>query len=570
MAPHLVLLFLLIDTCYCLEHGFLDEVMDDADLSQPACIKADNRSNGTGWGSCPMWSTCQNSSCMCSKIVWSEHVLCARSHTEITPCTCLTYDHNTSQFSLGTSMYCCAKKGQAPLNYVRLPNNISNVTVTMCQELNRNGTLCGSCANGLWPLVYSYNLSCVKCSHNNHNWFRYFAMTLASTTIFYMIILIFRVSITSPYVYCYVFYAQAISTPNMVRIAMLYMAKKPTQLYIVKCLSSLYAIWSLDFFRADFNNICMRSSTLGLYAIEISLVLYPVLLVIISYVLMKCHNNNCRVLVFLWRPFKWLISLLDGENENTRSLVDAYTIFMHLSVVKVLYISVDILIPSLVSVLDSNGKITNHHVCFWNGSVKYFSSTHYPYAVLAIAFLIVYVVLPTTVLLFYPFHAFQTLLNLLPLWLKITVHHYVEKFQGYYKDGTGGTSDCRYFSVFYIVLTVVMFIIYIYSLKSFYLLGSCALMVFASLVVFMDPFKERTATTITYSSLVVLSLQYFTIYISVTSAFNEHLKMFFEVAALCMAFIPLLYICIVVLYIFITETVVGKTIAGALKQAGFK
>ena len=263
------------------KHTVVDS--EDGDLIMPKCNASLHYNRLKGWGSCPLLATCKNGSCSCFESQWSLYILCTRSYLEITPCMCCTYHSANASFTIGWSIFCCANKGQAPLNHVRLPNNISNVTATMCQELNRNGTLCGSCANGHWPLVYSYNLSCVKCPHNNNNLFRYFAVTLASTTIFYMIIIIFRVSITSPYVYCFIFYTQAISTPNIIRSIMIYLANKPIKLALVKILSSLYAIYSLDFFQAYSNNYCLKISIFSVYALELLLVLYPIFLMTFSF-----------------------------------------------------------------------------------------------------------------------------------------------------------------------------------------------------------------------------------------------------------------------------------------------
>ena len=145
-----------------------------------------------------------------------------------------------------------------------------------------------------------------------------------------MIIITFKISIFSPYIYSFIFYAQAISAPNMIRIVMLMLtlSNKKIPIQLVKFLSSFYGIWSMDFFRAYSYHICLGVGTLQIYALELVLVLYPVLLVALSYYLMKAYHNGYRCVVYIWKPFKWLISHLDGNKENTRSLVNAYTVFL--------------------------------------------------------------------------------------------------------------------------------------------------------------------------------------------------------------------------------------------------
>ena len=142
-----------------------------------------------------------------------------------------------------------------------------------------------------------------------------------------MIVIIFKISITSPYIYSFIFYAQAMSIPNMVKIVMLALSNKKIPILLVKSLSSFYGIWSMDFFFAYSHHICLRVDTLQLCTLELVLVLYPVLLVALSYFLVIAYYNGYRCIVHTWKPFKWLISQRDGNKESTRSLVDAYTVF---------------------------------------------------------------------------------------------------------------------------------------------------------------------------------------------------------------------------------------------------
>ena len=421
------------------------------------------------------------------------------------------------------------------------------------------GTLCGSCINNYWPLAYSYDLGCVQCPSTQMNWIKYALVILAPITIFYMIVIIFKISITSPYIYSFMFYAQSISTPNMIGIVMLMLtlSNKKIPILLVKFLSLFYGMWSMDFFLAYSHHICLRVDILQLYALELVLVLYPVLLIALSYFLMRAYYNGYRCIEYTWKPFRWLISQLDGNKETTRSLVDAYTVFFNISLTRILYVSVDILCPVYVSLLQANGSLDYDYVLLVNGTMKYMHREHMPYAILALAFVAVFVLLPTALLFLYPFKFLQLLINRLPQWIRISLHHFVEKFQGYYKDGTGGTWDCRSFSVFYIVLTVLMFVLYGAIGTNFFLAGSGILMIAASLFPLVQPHKEKSSSKFTYCLLLLLSLQYLTIHLSVQSVWSENLKLFFETTALIMSLFPFGYICIVASHIFVNQSKCG-------------
>ena len=94
----------------------------------------------------------------------------------------------------------------------------------------------------------------------------------------------------------------------------------------------------MDFFRAYSHHIGLRVGTLQL-----------VLLLALSYFLMRVYNKGYRCIVYIWKPFRWLISQLDGNKENAISLVDTYTVFFNTPLTRILYVSVDILCPTRVN-----------------------------------------------------------------------------------------------------------------------------------------------------------------------------------------------------------------------------
>ncbi len=510
----------------------------------PYCVA--NDSNTSSWGSCPPWSTCKNNSCSCATLPWNIHIRCARSYTEFSSCRCLTYDKNNNSYVFGWSIFCCHFHGTGPFNYIQIPNQIENFTTTMCSNHRRNGTLCGKCINNYWPSVYSYSLTCIECKHSK--WFEYVLATLGPTTVFYMVVITLKISITSPYIYSFVLYAQAISTPHMVRIALLYVEDNKLLKEFVRIISSFYGIWSLDFFRSYYSDsICLRIGILEDYALELVLVLYPILLVIISYLIIQGYNRGYKCFVYAWKPFNWLLAL-EGKEQNRRSLIDAYTVFVNVSLFKVLYVSFNLLIPIQVTLLNSVGKKSNKFVLFWDGTIKYMSIQHLPYAVLACIFVTVFITTPIIVLFFYQFRIFQVLLNKLPVRIRIILHHYVEKFQGHYKDGTGTSRDCRSFSVFYIVLSCFLFIWYATDYSDFFLFGSCFLMIATFMFYSIQPYKDKLANIIACFFLFLLALQYLTIHASKFMVFDKHNREFLQLLAALMTLLPLIYLIILVFH----------------------
>ena len=64
-------------------------------------------------------------------------------------------------------------------------------------------------------------------------------------------------------------------------------------------------------------------------------------------------------------------------------------------------------------------------------------------------------------------------------------------FQGDYKDGTNGTRDYRYFSGLILLVPLIIYITFAYTLSAFYYPLSCTLLViFATLYVLFKPLKH--------------------------------------------------------------------------------
>ena len=109
---------------------------------------------------------------------------------------CATYDYRTNTTLLGICLY----NSNRSLDLVGYyPSNGSQLTEVFCGKFNRQGSLCGSCKDGYFPLAYSYNMTCVKCEETWYNWIEYLLIVYVPLTIFYLVILFFQVNMTSLY-----------------------------------------------------------------------------------------------------------------------------------------------------------------------------------------------------------------------------------------------------------------------------------------------------------------------------------------------------------------------------------
>lgn len=159
---------------------------------------------------------------------------------------------------------------------------------------------------------------------------------------------------------------------------------------------------------------------------------------------------------------------------------------------KFLSVSFDFLIPTQVyHVYPDHYNYTLG--LFYAGSVEYFGKAHLPYAILAIVVLLVFVLLPVTLLALYPFTFFQKFLNLFPFrWY--VLHTFVDSFYGCYKDGTQpDTRDYRWCISIFFLVRVLQLVLYSISEKNFYnILVTMILILMVTLISTLQPFKKST------------------------------------------------------------------------------
>ena len=382
-----------------------------------------------------------------------------KRNLSVLDCFCVTYNEEESLTEVGNCIYNCENIQKSDLSdvlYHVLPKNVSKLNEAMCGKFNRNGTLCGKCRDGFFPLAYSFNMTCVKCPNGRSNWWKYVLSAFLPLTVFYFIVVFCKINATSSPLHGFIYYNQAISMPQMVRLLFLATEDRPKYQTVVKYLATFYGVWNLDFFRSFDLGICLGTDTLQSLALDMAVGIYPLLLMVLSYFLIHLYDNNFRPLVILWKPFHRVFSLFRRNWEIRTSIVDAFATFLLLSNVKFLSVSFDLLAPVKVFQLSPSKDLNPTWRLFYDANVPYFGRSHLPYAIMAITILIIFVLLPILILLLYPCNWFQRLLNVFPVNWQV-LHTFVDSFQGCYKDGTeAGTRDCRWFSSFFFIIRITL------------------------------------------------------------------------------------------------------------------
>ena len=101
-----------------------------------------------------------------------------------------------------------------------LPKNVSELKDDLefiCGHLHRKGQLCGECQDNYTLPVYSYNPGCVECKDFKHGWIKFISAAFLPLTVFYVVVIVFRISATSSALNCYVLVSQLTATSAGIR-----------------------------------------------------------------------------------------------------------------------------------------------------------------------------------------------------------------------------------------------------------------------------------------------------------------------------------------------------------------
>ena len=492
---------------------------------------------------CPPWFICHNNTeCQCGPTLQNAIICDETMNLAIVEGYCVTEVDSKTYAG-----YCFYNSGRHTMkvqhrSIYSIISNKEDVNEQVCRHFNRTGILCGKCKPGLNPFVLSYNLSCEECPNSRKNWWKFALCGFVPLTLLYFIVIFFNVNITSSRLHGYVLFSQALSTPAYSRILFFAIEDIPWVLNGVKALEPFYSLWNLDPFRSILPNICLDVDTLTVFALEACVALYPFVLMIISYCLIELYGRNIWCVVVIWRPFRSVFHLFRENWDIRTSIIDSFATFILLSYVKILNVSTDLLVFTAVHELPGN---QTHYRVYYDANVEFFRGSHIPYALLAALLAIIFVMIPTLILILYPFRCFQKCLSCCQIQWHF-LHAFVDSFQGCYKDGTeAGTYDLRWFSAYGLVVRLGICIIFLLTLNVMYFIY--ALLWILIVVIFLVNFQPHKSsvshyTTIDVTFLILLLLHYLAILgINIVILEGQHLYLIYTLAFVS-GFIPIIYL----------------------------
>ena len=414
-----------------------------ATVNVPECYTKAESDQGLVHDGCPPWFTNETGECQPGPTLGGiiQHDLLTLQ-TSLLECYCMTEEDGS--LVVGACIYTC----KALMGYYPLPCHVSQLENFTCGDLHRHGKLRGQCEDGYAIPVYSYDLACVKCENYKYNWLKYVAVAFLPLTLFYILVTLFSISFTSPLLSGLVIAFQILGHPiqaemflSLVKSGMIRIEPN-----VLKVLLSIASLWNLDFLRLYYS-FCLHpdASVMTIKALDYATTVYPVILIGVTYVMVKLYDRNFKLLVWPWKLLSVILKPLRRSWIVKTSLVDVFASFIYLSSARLLLTSINFLVPirTFTYQQGTDGQLTTAHYLFNSPSVEYFDKSHLPFALMAMTLSFIFFVLPMVLLFVYPFTWFQQILNKIGL-NSLTLRTFVEVFQGPFKDGTNNTRDYRY------------------------------------------------------------------------------------------------------------------------------
>ena len=411
---------------------------------------------GYGVRECPPWFEWVNTSdssgyCVCAAVT-PFYIDCDQIHqtSYLLQGSCTFYDAKSDHI---WSTWCSflfpddvLQDGMFPL-----PANVSELNTVVCGNLIREvkGPLCGRCTNNTGPSIYSVGIRCVHCSPVNILY--YLLLQYGPSTLIFLLVIIFRPNITSAPMIHYVLFCNFtvfISRFN----SWLYAQSDRLTTVLAKSTLTLSAIWSFDLLLFFSPPLCISQHMEEIYILYLDFIatIYPFILFLLAYALIKLHSKSFKPIVVLWRLSSRLFVRFYRAWDPRSAMIQAFASLFFLSYAKLSYIIWGSFTWSNGRTAD--GHKTTHFFLYFDSNVSYHSTKHTLLTISAAAVGIFFILPPLLILLVYPTSFYRKISDRIsPVW-RIRIQTYAELFYGSVKDGTTATKDYRLLSTLFIIV----------------------------------------------------------------------------------------------------------------------
>ena len=408
---------------------------------------------GYGVRECPPWFEWVNTSdscgyCVCAAVT-PNYIDCDQIHltSYLSQGSCIFYDAESDKL---WDSWCpflfpddVIQDGMFPL-----PANVSELNTAVCGNLTREvkGPLCGRCTGNTGPSIYSVGSRCVHCSPVNILY--YLLLQYGPSTLIFLLVIIFRPNITSAPMIHYVLFCNF--TVFVCRFHLwLYAQSDRFTTVLAKSTLTLSAIWSFDVLLFFSPPLCISQHMEEIYILYLDFIatIYPFILLLLTYALIKLHSKNFKPLVVLWHLSSRLFVRFYRAWDPRSAMIQAFASLFFLSYAKLTYLIWGAFAWSMDRTADGHETT---YILYVDPNVPYHSTKHTLLLIFAATVGIFFIFPLLLILLVYPTSLYRKISDRIsPMW-RIRIQTYVELLYGSVKDGTTATKDYRLLSTLFL------------------------------------------------------------------------------------------------------------------------
>ena len=318
---------------------------------------------------------------------------------------------------------------------------------------------------------------CYLCKDTWRDLLLYLSVKFISLTMFYLLILVFQIRLTSAPMTCFIMYSQLVVLAfyeecgvklGTTLVSQIKFDAEGTLRTGTKILLTIYGMFNLDFFHYVLPPFCISSQLRPIHVFSLGYIsaFYPFILILLTWFCVELHGRKFRPIVCLWRPFHGCFVRL-RRGWNTKSdLIDVFASFFLLSYSRIIYqimLTFDFVEITNYSLTD--GLKSFDYALKADFSIVVSKSTSYICTYIVVACFaailgLLFIILPILVLFFYPTTMSQRLLSAKCIHnrLGIFLYTFIEKYHCCYRDGLDGAKDMRSFSGIYFLLRITLYI----------------------------------------------------------------------------------------------------------------
>ena len=288
----------------------------------------------------------------------------------------------------------------------------------------------------LYALCVGCNYTCSDHDDIHVGWYIIILVEFIPLTIMMLSIIVLDIKLVGGHITGYILYCQIVSLPFAAIL-------NPGQHYT----EPLMSLWNLNFVNPFMSfKFCISNHASGLEVIIFWYIVafYPLVLLLLLYIWIIMYERGWRMVVCITRPVHRLLARFWLKFDIHPSLID--------SIAGIYILCFTQLAATSFKLLHSSHNGTKF---YYDESLAYFGWRHGLAGSFAIIVLIVFVIIPTVYLLFYPFKLFQKFLEVCKLRTQLT-DAVIDSLTGSFKNGLENTYDYRSFAGLYLLLRIII------------------------------------------------------------------------------------------------------------------